>query len=180
MARRNSGSVGLGGGASSGRFFPPRCGLEPEVLEIGTCDAGHERMSVQAGPGSSLEVVKTEFLLKLLVRLLADPASLNGCRQTAQRSARREIAEIVFALAAAAPFTDEPDVFTGQVAMARAARSIGYAHALGCEARGECTFGALPPDHTPPEASCHRGRFHSAQDAGAACLASSWGTATPP
>src|SRR4051794_34650404 len=154
MARRNSGSVGLGGGALSGRFFPPCCGLEPEVLEIGTCDAGHERVSVQAGPGSALKVVKTEFLLKLLVRLLTDPASLDGCRQTAQRSARREIAEIVFALAAAAPFTDEPDVFTGQVAMTRAARSIGHAHALGCEARGECTFGALPPDHTPPKAFC--------------------------
>jgi len=90
MARRNSGSVGLGGGAFSGRFFPPCCSLEPEVLEIGTCDAGHERMSVQAGPGSSLEVVKTEFLLKLLVRLLTDPASLDGCRQPPQRSARRE------------------------------------------------------------------------------------------
>jgi hypothetical protein len=87
MARRNSGSVGLGGGAFCGRFFPPGS-LEPEVLEIGTCDAGHERMSVQAGPGSSLEVVKTEFLLKLLVRLLIDPASLDGCCQLPQRGGR--------------------------------------------------------------------------------------------
>jgi hypothetical protein len=33
-------------------------------------------MSVQAGPGSSLEVPQPEFLLELLMGLLADPASL--------------------------------------------------------------------------------------------------------
>ena len=46
MARRNSGSVGRGGGAFGGRFFPPAGGLEAQVLEIGEGDAGHERVSV--------------------------------------------------------------------------------------------------------------------------------------
>src|ERR1700756_5330835 len=95
MARRNSGSVGLGGGAFRGRFFPPPCGLEPQVLEVGERDAGHERVSVQAGPGSPLEVVAPEFLLELLVRLLADPTSLDRRGQMSQRGAGREIAEIV-------------------------------------------------------------------------------------
>jgi hypothetical protein len=109
MARRNSGSVGLGGGAFSGRFFSPCRGLEPKVLEVGTSDACHERVSMQASPGPPFEVIEAEFLLELLMRLLADPASLDGCRQPSQRRARREIAEIVFALAVAAPFTDQPD-----------------------------------------------------------------------
>ena len=64
------------------------------MLEEGVGDHRHKRVTVKALPGSSLEVVKTEFLLELLVRLLADPASLDGCGQTAQRSARREIAEM--------------------------------------------------------------------------------------
>jgi hypothetical protein len=76
-------------------IFPP-CGPEPKVLEIGTCDAGHERGAVQAGPGPPLEVVQSVVLLELLMCLLADPASLDGCRQSPQRRARREIAEIVY------------------------------------------------------------------------------------
>jgi hypothetical protein len=44
------------------------------VLEIGERDTGHERVSVQACPGTSLEVIESEFLFELLVRLLAHPA----------------------------------------------------------------------------------------------------------
>src|ERR1700752_3658340 len=143
MARRSSGSVGLGGGVFRGRFFPPPCGLEPQVLEVGERDAGHERVSVQAGPGSPLEVVEPEFLLELLMRLLADPARLDRRGQTSQRGAGREIAEIVFALAAAAPFPDEPGFLARQVAVARAAWSAGHPPSYGREARGEPAFGAL-------------------------------------
>jgi hypothetical protein len=74
MARRSSGSVGRGGGAFGGRFFPPPGGLEPQVLEISASDTGHERVSVETSPGSALEVVEAELLLELLVRLLAYPS----------------------------------------------------------------------------------------------------------
>ena len=70
MARRSSGSVGRGGGALSGWFFSPSR-FEAQVLEIGKGDARHERVSVQTGPGSAFEAVKTEFLLELLMSLLA-------------------------------------------------------------------------------------------------------------
>jgi len=56
------------------QIFPPPGGLEPQVLEIGERDTGHERVSVQACPGTSLEVIESEFLFELLVRLLAHPA----------------------------------------------------------------------------------------------------------
>jgi hypothetical protein len=54
---------------------------EAEMLQIGTSDAAHQRVSVQSGPGPSLEVPQPEFLLQLLMRLLAHPASFDGSRQ---------------------------------------------------------------------------------------------------
>jgi hypothetical protein len=43
------------------------------MLEGGVNDHRHKRMTVKALPGSSLEVVKTEFFFHLLVSLLANP-----------------------------------------------------------------------------------------------------------
>jgi hypothetical protein len=56
---------------------------EAAVLEIGEGDAGHQRVSVQPRPGAPLEMVETEFLLELLMRLLADPACLDRAGQGA-------------------------------------------------------------------------------------------------
>ena len=50
-------------------FFPPCC-CQPAMLEEGVSDHRHERMTVKALPGPSLEVVKTEFFFHLLVSLL--------------------------------------------------------------------------------------------------------------
>jgi len=58
-------------------FFPSRLS-EPSCLEEGVSDHCHERMAVQPGPGSALEMVKTELLLELLMRLFADPTRLDG------------------------------------------------------------------------------------------------------
>jgi hypothetical protein len=71
--RRPCGREGEGGGPGLVVGFPP----EPEVLEEGKGDHRHERMVVQAPPAAALEVVETEFLLHLLVHLLADPAALD-------------------------------------------------------------------------------------------------------
>ena len=53
------------------------------MLEEGESDHRHKRMTVKALPGSSLEVVKTEFFFQLLVSLLANPSRLDGSRQGA-------------------------------------------------------------------------------------------------
>jgi hypothetical protein len=67
MARRTAGRLGEGGGPGSGvRIFPPPHPAvrgKAEVLQVGTGDAAHQRVSVQAGPGPSLEVSETELLL---------------------------------------------------------------------------------------------------------------------
>ena len=44
------------------------------MLEEGVSDHRHERMTVKALPGSSLEVIETEFFFQLLVSLLANPS----------------------------------------------------------------------------------------------------------
>src|SRR5947209_11370340 len=116
-ARRISGSVGLGGPASDRCFFPPRHHAEPPVLQVSKSDAAHQRMAMQPGPRSPLESAKPKLLLELLVRLLAHPSCLDGRGETRQRRARRQIAEMVFPLTAAAPLANQPDLFAGQVAV---------------------------------------------------------------
>jgi len=59
------------------------------MLEEGVGDHRHERMTVKALPGSSLEVVKTEFFFHLLVSLLANPTRLDGGCQGVQVGVRR-------------------------------------------------------------------------------------------
>ena len=56
-------------------------------------------MSVQASPGPALEVAQAELLLELLMRLLADPARLDGGGEHPQGGVRPEIAEVILALA---------------------------------------------------------------------------------
>jgi hypothetical protein len=68
------------------------------MLQVSACDAAHQRVSVQAGPGPSLEMSEAEFLLELLVCLLTDPARLDGGRQRPQRRVHRPVAQIVFPL----------------------------------------------------------------------------------
>ena len=81
MALRILGSEGCGGGPLGSNFFPPTCGLQPPVLQIGEGDAGHQRVPMQSGPGSPLEVAEAEFILELLMHLLAGPARLDsGCQ----------------------------------------------------------------------------------------------------
>ena len=48
------------------------------MLEEGVSNPRHERMTVKTLPGSSLEVIETEFLLHLLVSLLANPTRFDG------------------------------------------------------------------------------------------------------
>jgi len=87
MACRTADRLGDGGGP--GRrvviFPPPRPTMlgEAQVLQVGAGDARHQRVSVQPGPGASLEVIEAEFFLELPVGLLADPARLDRACQGA-------------------------------------------------------------------------------------------------
>jgi len=53
------------------------------MLKEGKGDHGHERMAVQALPGSSFEVIEAEFLFQLLMGLLTNPSRLDGGSQGA-------------------------------------------------------------------------------------------------
>jgi hypothetical protein len=68
------------------------------VLEEGEGDHRHEDVAVQAGPGAALEVIEAEFLLQLLMRLLAGPARLDGSRQDLQLHIGGEVGEVVLRL----------------------------------------------------------------------------------
>ena len=47
------------------------------MLKEGVRDHCHERVSVEALPGPSLEVIEAEFFFHLLVGLLANPSRLD-------------------------------------------------------------------------------------------------------
>lgn len=61
---------------------------------------------VQPRPASPLEVVEAQFLLQLLLRLLADPACLDHLRELPQRGRRGEIAEIELLASVGALFAE--------------------------------------------------------------------------
>ena len=98
-------------------FFPPCC-CKPAMLEEGVSDHRHKCMTVKALPGSSLEVVKTEFFFHLLVSLLANPARLDGGCQNVKLGLRRQVGEIVFLLSRHPVFADEPSLIARKMLVA--------------------------------------------------------------
>jgi hypothetical protein len=72
-------------------------------------------MTMQAVPGSTLELIETEFFLQLLVRLLANLSRLDGGGQSTQVGVRWQVGEIVFLLSRHPVFADEPSLVSGQM-----------------------------------------------------------------
>ena len=68
-------------------------------MQEGEGEHGHERMAVKTLPGSPFEVVEAKFFFQLLMRLLANPPSLDGNSQSAQIGRGRQVGEVVFLLA---------------------------------------------------------------------------------
>ncbi len=66
MACRIAGIEGWGGGQAI-LFFPSRR-CEAPGLEEGVGHHRHQRVPMQPGPGSALEVIEAELLLHLLVK----------------------------------------------------------------------------------------------------------------
>ena len=85
------------------------------MLEESVSNHGHERVAVEALPGSPLEVVETQFFFQLLVSLLANPSRLDGGRQGAQVRLCRQVGEIVFLLPRQPVFADEPGLVPWQM-----------------------------------------------------------------
>jgi|KBSMisStaDraftv2_1062788.scaffolds.fasta_scaffold240412_2 hypothetical protein len=76
IAWRTAGRLGWGGGPLI-LFFPPHL-CEATMLQEGVGDHGHQRVTMKTLPGSSLEVIKSEFLFQLLMRLFTNPSCLDG------------------------------------------------------------------------------------------------------
>jgi len=124
------------------------------MLEEGESEHHHQGVPMNPGPGAALEVVEAEFLLHLLMRLLADPARLDDFGQALQGGVGGQVGEVVLAFAGRAVFANEPSRLTGQVLLALVEnalwRTIGDAHAQGGEARPERPFGADAPAERRP------------------------------
>src|SRR4051794_18228447 len=141
MARRISGSEGCGGGPLPSTFFPPPRSLQAPVLQVSEGNTGHQRVPVQACPGPALEVAEAEFLLQVLMCLLAGPARLDGGGLPPQRAPRRQGAEGVFLFPAVAPFAQQPDRLARQAGAVGVARAVGNAHPHGGETGTERPLG---------------------------------------
>ena len=124
------------------------------MLEEGVRDHRHERMAMKALPGSSLEVIETEFFFQLLVSLLANPSRLDGGRQGAQVGLRRQVGEIVFLLSRHPVFADEPSLVAGQMLLAFVPDplwwSVGDPHPDSGETSLELSFRAGAPTDGAP------------------------------
>src|SRR5512136_470580 len=103
-----AGMVGCGGGPPT-LFFPPRL-LEAAGLEEGISDHGHQSMSVQADPGSTLVVIEAEFLLELLMRLFTDPPAFDRGGKLREARVCGQVRHIVFLFTRRPTFADEPDL----------------------------------------------------------------------
>src|SRR4029453_16330515 len=125
MARRISGSEGCGGGPLPSTFFPPPRSLQAPALQVSEGDAGHQRGPVQPCPGPALEVAEAEFLLQLLMCLLAGPARLDGGGQPIS------------------PSRAVPSTLAWQAGAVGVTWAVGDAHPEGGEAGPERPLGAV-------------------------------------
>ena len=100
--------------ASRCSFFPCRQ-TEAAVLQERAGDHRHQRVSVQPGPRPALEMVEPQLFLQLLVRLLARPAHPYRDRQDLEPCPRRQVRQIVFALAGCTVLADHPGLFSQHV-----------------------------------------------------------------
>ena len=160
-----AGKLGCGGGPLI-LFSPPRA-CEAMVLKEGRGNHCHEGVTMEAMPGSSLEVIEPEFFLQLLVRLLTDPARLDGADKHLERRVTRQVRKVIFALAAGATFADQPYLVAGHMLATHVAdalpRPISDPHTHSGKACRQSTFcAAAPADRAPRRASKHglrRDRF---------------------
>ena len=61
------------------------------MLEEGIGDHCHQGMAVKPMPGSPFEMIEAELFLQLLMRLLTDPALLDGAGEHLDRRAAWQV-----------------------------------------------------------------------------------------
>ena len=88
------------------------------MLEESVSDHGHECMTMETLPGSSLEVIEPKFLFQLLMGLFANPSRFDRGSQCVQIRLGRQIGEIIFLLSRHSVFTDEPRFVSWKVLLA--------------------------------------------------------------
>src|SRR5580692_10081054 len=151
-ARRIAGNVGCGGPWRV--LFPPARFSETPGLQIGVGDHGHQGVTMEAMPGSALEVVEAEFFFELLMRLFADPSRLDRGGERLEAGVGRQVGKIGFALARGATLADEPGLLARHVLRALVVdallRAIGDPYANGGEGGRQWSLGSLAPADAPP------------------------------
>ena len=86
-----------------------------------------QRKVMEAQPAPPFAVIEAEFLLQLLVGLLADPAGLDRYGEGTQRRVGGGIRRVVLALPIRAPVADQPREIAWQMLALRGAGAIGHA-----------------------------------------------------
>ncbi len=124
------------------------------MLEEGVGDHGHERMTVKALPGTSLEVVEAEFFFQLLMGLLADPSRLDGGGQAAQVCPRGQVGKIIFLLSRHPVLADKPGLVARHVLLTHVPdplrRPVGSTHTDRGKAGFQPALGPVSPAHSLP------------------------------
>lgn len=124
------------------------------MLQESVSDHRHQGVPMQTLPGSTLEVIETQFFFNLLMRLFADPSGFDDRRQTEQLCIVCLVGKIILRLAAGAALSDQPDFLTRKMLLPLVAdplrRPVGHAHADGCKPCPQCALGSLPPTDRSP------------------------------
>src|SRR6202167_2504683 len=111
---------------------------------------------MQPGPGAALEVIESEFLLHLLVRLLTRPASLERRRDGFERGVGRVVGQVILRLAVRSTLADEPRLVAGTVPMTDDGLAVGDADAECAELRAQHALGATTPRNRPERVRSER------------------------
>ena len=124
------------------------------MLEERVSNHRHQRMTMKAVPRPSLEVVETEFLLQLLMGLLANPSCLDRRSQAAEVHPGGQVGEIVFLLPRCAVLADEPSLVAWKMLLPLVPyplrRTVGSTHTDGGKSGFEPTLGTAAPTHSSP------------------------------
>ena len=99
-------------------------------------------------------MIEAKFFLQLLVRLLTNPAGLDGRGKRLEWRVFRQIDEIIFTFAIGAALANQPDYLSWHVLPTHVVDAlrwpVGDPHPYSGEAGGQAAFGATAPAERRP------------------------------
>src|SRR3984957_13189143 len=105
------------------------------MLEERVSNHRHQHMTMKAVPRPSLEVVEPEFLLQLLMGLLANPSCLDRGSKAGEVHPGAQVGEIVFLLSRRAVLADQPSLVPWKMLLPLVpyplGRTVGSTHTDG-------------------------------------------------